>query len=102
MNTSDKLLETASRILARCSIMGFILLLWWWVCLEVASDFIYAVHSRIAPSMSELQFQLINYIGMISTKLVIMILFLLPWIAMKLISRTHRSQSGTVTTATGS
>lgn len=99
MNSSNETLETISQILSRCTVMGFILLFWWWGALVLGRDFVYEVHSKFAPSMPESQFELINYIGIITTKLVIMLLFLIPCIAIKLTLRKRRAQPANATTA---
>ncbi len=91
MQITDETLETVSQILLRCSIIGFILLLYWWGWLEFGRDLAYSMHNRIAPSISREQFDMIHYIGMILTKLWVVLLFLIPYLATRLVIRRRRA-----------
>ena len=93
MKTSSETLKTISEVLSRCSIMGFLLLFWWWGAVSLGGDFVYRAHLMFAPAMSEAQFELIHYVGIMATKLVIMLLFLIPLVSIRLVLKKRRIQS---------
>ena len=102
MKLSDQALETVSQVLIRSTIMGFILIFWWGGCLQLAGDFCYKMHSCLIPSIPEPHFHLVHYIGIMTTKLVIMVVFLIPFIAIKLVLKKRRDFSESSTLANGS
>ena len=87
----DEGLEIAAQILLRCSVIGFVMLLYWWGALQVGGDFVYKVHSNVAPSISREHFDIINYAGMILLKLCILLLFLFPYLATRLVIRKRKA-----------
>ena len=66
--------------------MGILILFLWWGALVLMGDFAYSVNSKIVP-ISRQQFDIINYAGMLMTKGVIPVLFLFPYIAIRLAIR---------------
>lgn len=78
-------LEVVAGILIRCFLGGMVLLMVWFAWFAVAGNWIYQIHARWfqIPRQS---FDAIHYIGMAVTKIAIILFFLLPWIAIKLIS----------------
>ena len=93
MNTLDDALETVGQVLIRCTIMGIVVLLFWWGALELMGDLAFRVHSRIAPMTPE-QFRIIHYVGMLATKAAVAVLFLFPYIAIRLVLRKRRGAAG--------
>ena len=91
MKTVDDALDAAAQILIRCTIMGVAVLLIWWGVLELAGDFAYTAHSRIAP-MSKEQFEIIHYVGILMTKAAVSLLFFFPYIALRLVIRKRKKQ----------
>jgi len=89
MNNSQtdiqKHLDVIAGILIRCFIGGMVLLAVWFVWFSFAGDWIYQVHSRWFQIPRQ-TFDAIHYAGMAVTKIVIILFFLLPRIAIKLIS----------------
>ena len=83
-NTIDEVLEIVEQVLLRCTVMGVIVLLIWWGALEFFGDFAYSIHSAIAP-MSRQQFDIIHYVGMVMTKAAVTLMFLFPYIAIRLV-----------------
>jgi hypothetical protein len=89
MNNSQadiqKPLDVIAGILIRCFLGGMLLLVVWFAWFVFAGDWIYQVHSRWfqIPRQS---FDAIHYTGMAVTKIAIILFFLLPWIAIKLMS----------------
>ncbi len=92
MKTVDEVLEVISQILIRCTIMGFVVLLYWWGALELGGDLAYSVHSKIAP-MSRAQFDILHYVGMLMTKTAVVLLFFFPYIAIRLVIKKRKTQS---------
>ena len=80
-----------SQILLRCSIIGFILLLYWWGWLELGGDLAYNMHSRLVPSISKEQFDMIHYVGMLLTKVAILLLFFVPYLATILVIKKRKT-----------
>lgn len=89
----QKHLDVIAGILIRCFLGGMVLLMVWFAGFAFAGDWIYQVHSRWfqIPRQS---FDAIHYAGMAVTKIAIIVLFLLPWIAIKLTEGKDRSSSG--------
>lgn len=79
-------LDVIAGILIRCFLGGMVLLMVWFAGFAFAGDWIYQVHSRWfqIPRQS---FDAIHYAGMAVTKIAIILFFLLPWIAIKLVSK---------------
>ena len=89
MPTSDptrEFWETLAKILLRCALLGFLLLLFWFATVTFAGDLVYAVHGDLF-GLSKASLQTIHYCGMGLTKLVIGCFFLIPWVAIRLVLR---------------
>ena len=70
--------------------MGVLVLLFWLGALALGGDLAYSVHAKIVPISRE-QFYVINYAGGLMTKATIFVLFLFPYIAIRLVIRKRRS-----------
>ena len=81
----DEILQVTGQVLIRCLIIGVLVLLFWWGALSLAGDLAYSVHSKIVLSVSREQFVFIHYAGMLITKVAISVLFLFPYIAIRLV-----------------
>ena len=91
MNTDD-FLETAAQVLIRCTVMGVIVLLFWWGALELFGDVAYSAHERLFPISRE-QFTVIHYVGILMTKAAVALLFFFPYIAIKLVLKKRKNLS---------
>lgn len=78
-------LDGVARILIRCFLGGMVLLIVWFAGFAAAGDWIYGVHTRWFQIPRQ-TFDAIHYIGMAATKITIILFFLVPWIAIQLIS----------------
>jgi hypothetical protein len=89
----QKHLDVIAGILIRCFLGGMALLVVWFAWFVFAGDWIYQIHSRWfqIPRQS---FDAIHYTGMAVTKIAIILVFLLPWIAIKLLSGKDSRISG--------
>jgi hypothetical protein len=92
MKTIDELLEVVAQILIRCAVMGIAVLFIWWGALEWGGDLAYKVHSGIIP-LTRPHFDLIHYAGMLTTKTMVSLLFLFPFIAIRLVIRKRKGLS---------
>jgi hypothetical protein len=81
--TSD-FFETLAKVLARCTILGFLLLLFWFAAIMLAGDLVYTVHGGMF-GLSPSELNVIHYCGMGLTKLVVGCFFLIPWVAIRLV-----------------
>jgi hypothetical protein len=93
-NNIDEILQVTGQVLIRCLIIGVFVLLFWWGALALAGDLAYSVHSGIVLSISREQFDFIHYTGMLMTKSAISILFLLPYLAIRLVISKREKASG--------
>ena len=78
--------DTLAKILLRCWIFGFLLLLLWFGIYMLTSD---VIHSCTAPcsDLSEHELNVIHYSGMAFAKLVVILFFFFPWAAIRLVLR---------------
>jgi len=92
MNSPDRAngsLETAAAILIRCFLMGTIMMFIWLGFLKFAPELSYRTHSATIP-LSREHFNSIHYAAFVMTKSMITLLFLAPYIAIKLVLRRQR------------
>ena len=82
-NVSETL-KVAAQVLVRSFFVGTAVLLFWWLMLLLAGDLVYRVHSSFF-SMSREQFDLIHYGGILMTKTAIFVLFLCPYVGIRLV-----------------
>jgi len=77
-------LDTIAKILLRCWLFGFLLLLVWFGIYMLASDVIYRLHGTMF-GLSGHDLNVIHYCGMAFAKLVVILLFFFPWLAIRLV-----------------
>jgi len=88
-NSANEMLEVIGQVLIRCVVMGVLVLFFWWGALALVGDLAYSVHTKFAP-LSRQQFDVIHYAGMLMTKAMISVLFLFPFIAIRLVIRKRK------------
>jgi hypothetical protein len=93
-NNIDEILQVTGQVLIRCFVLGIFVLFFWWGALALAGDLAYSAHSRIVLSVSREQFDFIHYAGMLMTKTAISILFLFPYLAIRLVIRKREKANG--------
>ena len=76
--------DTLAKILARCTVIGFLLLLFWFGAVTLAGDLVYSVHGAMFD-LTPHELNVIHYCGMGLTKLVVGFFFLIPWVAIRLV-----------------
>ncbi len=83
--------ECLTRVLGTCFLVAAALILVWFVFYLVAGEFAYAIHAKLF-GIDRRQFEAINYYGMAFIKLLAFVLFLVPYIALK-ITGNRKGQS---------
>ncbi|NLS97618.1 MAG: hypothetical protein GXX96_36220 [Planctomycetaceae bacterium] len=76
--------DALARILLRCWIFGFLLLLVWFGIYMLASDVAHVRHGRMF-GLSQHELSVIHYCGMAFAKLVVILFFFFPWLAIRLV-----------------
>lgn len=87
-DTTRDFFETLAKILLRCWIFGFVLLLLWVGVFLLAHDMIHDLHGKMFE-LPEHQLYLIHYCGMAFVKLVVILFFFFPWLAIRLLLSKH-------------
>ena len=70
-------------VLLRCVVLGFVVLIIWFVFVLLGPGFLYDVHGSLFKEITVRQFQVIHYCGMGLLKLLIFVFFLVPYIALR-------------------
>ena len=78
-----RIMETIAKITIRCFFLCFIVLLIWLLFYILAGDFMYRAHSSFFE-MTEHEFAVINYCGIMLLKIFTFTFFLFPYVACKL------------------
>lgn len=81
---NSEFFDTLAKVLARCTILGFLLLLFWFGAIMLAGDLVYGVHGSMF-GLSPHELHVIHYCGMGLTKLAVGCFFLIPWVAIRLV-----------------
>jgi hypothetical protein len=83
-DSTHEFLDTLAKILLRCWIFGFVLLFIW-----LGAFMSGVVHNLHGPLMdlSNHDLNVIHYCGMAFVKVVVILLFFFPWLAIKLVLR---------------
>jgi TRAP-type C4-dicarboxylate transport system permease small subunit len=82
----DNLLDRVARVFLWCFLLTFALLLFWFGFYVLAGDWAYRLHAGWFE-LSRRDFALVNYWGMAFTKFCAIIMFLIPFISIKLVLR---------------
>ena len=80
----NDLLDAVARVLLRCWIFGFVLLLFWFGAHMLGGDLMYQVHGDMFD-LSLHEMHVIHYCGMGLVKLVVGCFFLIPWVAIRMV-----------------
>ena len=77
-------LEVVAKILLRCWIFGFAMLMIWFGVFMVAPTVIYGLHGSMFD-LSPHELNVIHYSGMAFVKLVVICCFFIPWASIRLV-----------------
>jgi hypothetical protein len=81
-------LEAVAKVLLRCWLFGFLLLLMWFGLFMLAPNVIFGLHGGMF-GLSPHELNIIHYSGMAFLKLMVICFFFFPWAAIKLVLRKH-------------
>ena len=81
--------DTLARVLLRCWIFGFVLLMMWFGFYMLLGDVIYGLHGGMF-GLSKHELDVIHYCGMGLVKLFVLTFFLFPWLAITLVLRNEK------------
>ncbi len=87
---TDDLLDAVAKILLRCWVFGFILLLFWFGAVTLAGDLVYSVHGDMFD-LARPQLNVIHYCGMMLTKLVVGVFFFIPWVSIRIVLKKRKA-----------
>ncbi len=80
--------ERTRKLLGWCTLINFVILMWWWGWLALAGDFVYQMHVELLKlQISRPIFDAIHYAGMALFKLFILVFNLVPYLALRFSSR---------------
>jgi len=79
-------LEIVGKILLRCWVLGFLLLMVWFGMFMLAGNVIYDLHGGMF-GLSPHELNIIHYCGMAFVKLVVICFFFFPWLSIRLVLR---------------
>ena len=88
-NSVHNMFETIAGVLIRCFVIGIVLLTIWLVIVMAVPDRAWQVHGKFFDLSGE-QVVLVQYTGLLMTKIGIFALFLFPYIGIKLALRKRR------------
>ena len=92
MDEQDNLLDRVADILLWCFLLSFALLLLWFVFYLLAGNWAYSIHAGWFE-LNKRDFALVNYWGMAFTKVFAIMIFLLPYLSIKLVLRKKRKNT---------
>lgn len=87
--STKEFFETLAKTLLRCWIFGFALLLLWTGAFLLKGEAVYRLHSEMF-GLSKHELDLIFYCGIGLTKLLVLLFFFFPWLAIRLVLRTAK------------
>lgn len=77
------------RFFGTCTIFGFILLYIWFAAYALPGNLICDLSSRFF-ALNEHECSIMNYGGIILMKVLIIVFFFFPWLALRLFPRNHK------------
>ena len=78
-------LELLRSALAWSALLNMGILLWWFLFITFAADWVYRVHSRFYQ-IERRQFDAIHYAGMVIYKICIFTFFIVPYLALRIMA----------------
>lgn len=83
--------NTLAKVLLRCWVFGFVVLFFWLGVILSASDLVHRLHGNMF-GLSKHELELAFYCGMGLLKLLVLIFFFFPWLAIKLVLSGEKSK----------
>ncbi len=81
-------LDRLAKVFGWCAVLSLGLVLLLFVIYLVAGDFAFALHSKMFI-LERMQFEMMYYCGLALTKIVALLLFVVPYIAIKLVIKNE-------------
>ncbi|MHB0958274.1 MAG: DUF6868 family protein [Pirellulaceae bacterium] len=81
-------LDVIAKVLLRCWLLGMLLLLIWYGVFLLVPNVIYSLHGSMFD-LSPHELNIIHYSGMAFVKLVVILFFFFPWLAIRLVLRKN-------------
>ena len=78
-------IEMIKGILAWSAVLNIGILLWWFLFIALASDWVYKMHSKFYQIQRE-QFDAIHYAGIAFYKICIFTFFIVPYLAIRIMT----------------
>ena len=78
--------EHLTRLFGTCFLLAAGFLMFWFLMYLAAGDLAYSIHAKLFD-IDRAQFVAMNYFGMAFIKLLAFVLFLIPYIALKIIGK---------------
>ncbi len=94
MKTSDPTLDSIAKVLIRCFWMVMALLMAWFLFYLTGGDWAYGFHREIWFDLTRHEFALLNLYGLTFLKLSAFGLFLVPYIAIRMVLRQTSPDEG--------
>ena len=82
-------LDVVAKILLRCWIFGFLLMMLWAAAFLLGGNIIYDLHGSMF-GLSQHDLNVIHYGGIAFVKLCVILFFFFPWLAIKLVLRKRK------------
>jgi hypothetical protein len=84
--STHEFFDILAKVLLRCCIFGFLLLLLWLGMFLLACNVIFGLHGNMfGLSLHELN--VIHFCGMAFLKLLVIVVFFMPWLAIRMVLR---------------
>jgi len=83
-------LDAASRVLLRCFVLGYLLLLLWVGVYLLAGNFLYRVNASLF-GITPHEMDLLNFYGIAFVKCCVLLFFLFPYVAIRLVLRKSKA-----------
>jgi hypothetical protein len=87
LTDTHEFFRTLARVLLRCWIFGFVLLFIWFAAIFLGGDLVHRFHGDLFE-LSKRDLNVIGYCGLGLLKLVVLMFFFFPWLAIRLVLRT--------------
>jgi hypothetical protein len=91
--TVNELLDALARVLLRCFVLGYALLLLWAAVYLAAGNVLYALANRLF-CLTAHELDVVQYCGIALVKCLVLLFFLFPYVAIRLVLRKRACLHG--------
>jgi hypothetical protein len=89
-NETHDLLDSVAKVLIRCFFLGYLFLLLWFGVYLLAGDLLYKINGPLF-GLSQHEMNLMHFYGIVLVKCFVFLVFLLPYIAIRLVLRKAKA-----------